>query len=96
MLIISRQWIIRLCKTQLHDTKGRLDSYMTSNTTDLMIQVLGRDIKPHNLNQSIFQLLIASLLELSRLFYLFLHFAVLGFFNFVATSLQLLLKKCRR
>lgn len=24
---------------------------MTNNTTDLMIQVLGRDIKPHNLNQ---------------------------------------------
>lgn len=24
---------------------------MTNNTTDLMIQVLGRDIKPRNLNQ---------------------------------------------
>lgn len=94
MLIISRQWIIRLCNAQLHGTKGKLDSYMTSNTTDLMIQVLGRDIKPHNLNQCISAINSKSFGIKQAL----LYFPAVGcvfFFNFVATSLQLLLEKCR-
>lgn len=59
---------------------------MTNNTTDLMIQVLGRDIKPHNLNQC---LLVINSKSFGR------NQAFLSFFQhifFVATSLQLLLK----
>jgi len=58
---------------------------MTNNTTDLMIQVFGRDTKPHNLYQCLLAINSKSFGR-RQLFCLSQHIF------FVVTSLQLLLK----